>query len=304
VVVIACFAAAYGLWQTIAGFPAWDQEWIRVGGYASLQVGVVRAFSVFANSAEYALCLAAGIMVIVAGAMHGRLWGLPALPLLIWALVLESSRTMVVQGLVAILLMAALLLGSVRRAAVLVVVGLIGIGLMDQLVAPHLLTLAQTTSDPLIAHEAGGLGDPLNPNQSTVQIHWEQLTAGFALALKHPLGLGTAGTNLAGLRLGDVGVSVEVDIPNQFIALGILGGALYLAIVVLTLAGAVRLTFRHRDVVTLATVGILVISFGQWLNGGYYAFAPLVWFVIGSVARSLWLDSRAGKARSSPEGAA
>ncbi len=304
VVVIACFAAAYGLWQTIAGFPAWDQEWIRVGGYASLQVGVVRAFSVFANSAEYALCLAAGIMVIVAGAMQGRLWGLPALPLLIWALVLESSRTMVVQGLVAILLMAALLLGSVRRAAVLVVVGLIGIGLMDQLVAPHLLTLAQTTSDPLIAHEAGGLGDPLNPNQSTVQIHWEQLTAGFALALKHPLGLGTAGTNLAGLRLGDVGVSVEVDIPNQFIALGILGGALYLAIVVLTLAGAVRLALRHRDVVTLATVGILVISFGQWLNGGYYAFAPLVWFVIGSVARSLWLDSRAGKARTSPEGAA
>jgi hypothetical protein len=304
VVVIACLAAAYGLWQTIAGFPAWDQEWIRVGGYASLQVGVVRAFSFFASSAEYALCLTAGIVVILARAMHGRFWSLPALPLLIWALVLESSRTMVVQGLVAIVVMAALLTGSVRRAAVIVVVGLIGIGLLDQLVAPHLVAVAETTSDPLIAHEAGGLGDPLNPDQSTVQIHLGQVTAGFLLAFKHPLGLGTAGTNLAGLKHNDFGVGVEVDIPNQFIALGFLGGALYLAIVVLTLVGAIRLSLRHRDVVTLATAGILIISFGQWLNGGYYAFAPLVWFLIGSIARSLWLDSRPVTTKALPEGAA
>jgi hypothetical protein len=262
------------------------------------------AFSFFASSAEYALCLTAGIVVIVARAMHGRLWTLPALPLLIWALVLESSRTMVVQALVAILVMAALLTGSARRAAVIVVIGLIGIGLLDQLVAPHLVAVAQTTSDPLIAHEAGGLGDPLNPDQSTVQIHLGQVTAGFMLAFKHPLGLGTAGTNLAGLKLNDAGVGVEVDIPNEFIGLGFLGGGLYLAIVVLALVGSVRLALRHRDVVILATTGILIISFGQWLNGGYYAFAPLVWFLIGSVARRVWLDSRPVTTKSLPQGVA
>jgi hypothetical protein len=292
IVLVACLAAGYGVWQTLVGFPSWDTEWIRVGGYTALQVGVIRSFSFFTSSAEYAICLTAAIMVILARTMRGRLSTLPALPLLVWALILESSRTMVVQGLAGILIMAALLAGSVRRALVIAVVGLVIIGVLDQLLAPHLLAVADTTSDPLIAHEAGGLGDPLNPEQSTVQIHVDQVLTGFALALNHPLGLGTAGTNLAGLKVNELAVGAEVDIPNQFISLGILGGLLYVAIVVRTLAGVAGLALRRRDVVSIATVGILVVSFGQWLNGGYYALAPLVWLLIGSIGRSLWVASR------------
>jgi hypothetical protein len=287
-VAIASLAAGYGLWQTIAGFPSWDKEWVAVGGYTALQVGVIRAFSTFTSSAEYAIFLAVAIMVIVARAMRGRLLTLSALPLLVWALILESSRTEVVQSLAGILVMAALLAGSVRRALLMVVVGLAAIAALDQLLAPQLLAIAGSTSDPLISHEAGGLGDPLNPNQSTVQIHLTQIAAGFALAFSHPLGLGTASTNLAG-KVSSISVGAEVDIPNQFISLGVLGGVLYLAIVVVTLAAACRLAMRRRDVVSLATVGVLVVCFGQWLNGGYYALAPLVWLLIGSIGRRLWL---------------
>jgi hypothetical protein len=301
---LTCLAAGYGLWQTLVGFPSWDLEWIRVGGYTSLQVGVIRGFSVFPSSAEYALCVTAAIMIILAQAMRGRLAALPALPLLVWALVLESSRTMVVQGLVGVLVMGALLAGSVRRMVVILVVGLLAIGLLDQLVAPHLLNVAEdATTDPLIAHEAGGLGDPLNPKQSTAQIHVEQVTSGFLLSLNHPLGLGTAGTNLAGLRVGeDAAVGAEVDIPNEFIGLGILGGLLYVAVVVLALRGAIRLALRHREVVSLGVVGILMVGFGQWLNGGYYAFAPILWLLIGAVARRVWLDSREERADASLHG--
>lgn len=290
-VIVGSLAAAYGLWQGIVGFPSWDAEWIRVGGYTALQVGVIRAFSVFTNSAEYAICVTAAIMVIVARAIRGRLSTLPALPLLVWALVLESSRTMVVQGLAGILIMAALLAGSGRRALVYAIGGLTVIGVLDQLLAPHLLAIAGATTDPLIAHEAGGLGDPLNPDQSTVQIHVGQVLGGFALALSHPLGLGTAGTNLAGSRLSNLAVGAEVDIPNQFISLGFLGGLLYLAIVARTLTGVIGQALRRADVVSLATVGILIVSFGQWLNGGYYALSPLVWLLIGWIGRNLWLAS-------------
>ena len=294
-VVMGGVAAGYGLWQTIAGFPSWDQTWIDVAGYTALRVGVIRAFSIFASSAEYAIFLAASVMVVVARAMRGRLLTLPALPLLVWALVLESSRTVVVQGLAGILVMAALLSGSVRRAVVIVVVGLAVIAVGDQVLAPQLLAIAGSTGDPLIAHEAGGLGDPLNTNQSTVQIHLIQIAAGFQLAFSHPLGLGTAGTNLAGLKTSTPSVGAEVDIPNQFIGLGVLGGALYLMIVLFVLAAACRLAMRRRDVVSLATVGVLIVCFGQWLNGGYYALAPLVWLLIGSIGRSLWLTSRSSQ---------
>jgi hypothetical protein len=299
-VAIASLAAGYGLWQTIAGFPSWDSQWIDVAGYTALQVGVIRAFSTFSSSAEYAIFVAAGVMVIAARAMRGRLLTLPALPLLVWALILESSRTVVVQGLAGILVMGALLAGSVRRAIAITIVGLAAIAVLDQLLAPHLLAIAGSTSDPLISHEAGGLGDPLNPEQSTVQIHLTQIVAGFALAFSHPLGLGTAGTNLAGLKAGTAAVGAEVDIPNQFISLGILGGVLYLVIVVAALAAACGLAMRRRDVVSLATVGILIVCFGQWLNGGYYALAPLVWLLIGSIGRSLWLASRSQRRPAGP----
>jgi hypothetical protein len=291
-VAIASLAAAYGLWQTISGFPSWDSQWISIAGYTALQVGVTRAFSTFSSSAEYAIFLASSVMVIVAHAMRGRLLSLVALPLLVWALVLESSRTVVVQGLAAVLVMAALLTGSVRKAVITSVVGLALLAVLDQLLAPHLLAIAGSTSDPLISHEAGGLGDPLNPEQSTVQIHLAQILAGFQLAFSHPLGLGTAGTNLAGLKVSSVALGAEVDIPNQFISLGILGGVLYLVIVVVVMAAATRLALRRRDVASLATVGILVVCFGQWLNGGYYALAPLVWLLIGSIGRTLWLEAR------------
>jgi hypothetical protein len=280
-VAVAGLAAGYGLWQTNAGFPSWDQTWIDVAGYTALRVGVVRAFSVFTSAAEYAIFLGAGIMVVFAGAMRGRLLTLPVLPLLVWALVLESSRTVVVQSLAGILVMGALLAGGVRRAIVITVIGLGVITLLDQLLAPQLLAIAGSTSDPLIAHQAGGLGDPLNPTESTAHLHLEQMVAGFELAFSHPLGLGTAGTNLAGLKTGTLQV----------------GGILYGVIVALVLAAACRLAMRRRDVVSLATVGVLVVCFGQWLNGGYYALAPLIWVLIGSIGRSLWLASRSAQRR-------
>jgi len=61
---------------------------------------------------------------------------------------------------------------------------------------------------------------------------------------------------------------------------------------VIALAAACRLALRRRDAVSLGTVGVLIVCFGQWLNGGYYALSPLVWLLIGSIGRSLWLASR------------
>jgi hypothetical protein len=42
--------------------------------------------------------------------------------------------------------------------------------------------------------------------------------------------------------------------------------------------------WRRPDLAHLATVGVLVISFRFWWNGGHYALAPLLWFLLG------WVD--------------
>ena len=42
-------------------------------------------------------------------------------------------------------------------------------------------------------------------------------------------------------------------------------------------------------------MGLLVITLGQWLNGGYYALAPLLWLLIGWANRA-WLEQRAAEA--------
>ena len=68
---------------------------------------------------------------------------------------------------------------------------------------------------------------------------------------------------------------------NAFVSLGVVGGLLLLGVIGLAfqrVAAAYRAT---RDPLLLAVAGLLIVSLGQWLNGGHYALAPLIWFLIG-----------------------
>jgi hypothetical protein len=47
---------------------------------------------------------------------------------------------------------------------------------------------------------------------------------------------------------------------------------------------AAGLALQRRDALSLAALGILVITLGQWLNGGYYAVSALVWILLGWIA--------------------
>jgi hypothetical protein len=78
-------------------------------------------------------------------------------------------------------------------------------------------------------------------------------------------------------------------------ALGTLGGLLLLAILAVTLKRAVQLALRSRDTVYLACAGLLLVTLGQWLNGGFYAVSPLIWVVAGSV-NIAWLALRRARA--------
>jgi hypothetical protein len=74
-----------------------------------------------------------------------------------------------------------------------------------------------------------------------------------------------------------------VDLSNAFIGFGLIGGFLFLGIIVLTLRSTFRRYFTSGDPVVLAVAGLLIVTLGQWLNGGLYAVASLTWFLIGWV---------------------
>ena len=111
------------------------------------------------------------------------------------------------------------------------------------------------------------------------------IAAGLQESLKYPFGVGTVATNIVGARSGVHLSGTEVDFLDAFIQLGLLGGVLFMIVIVSVLRRVVGLYLRTSDVVMFALVGVLVVSLGQWLNGGYYAVAPLIWFVIGWICR-------------------
>jgi hypothetical protein len=286
-------AAIYGLVQTLAGFPAWDQHWIEAvtanGSYAALNVGgVIRAFSSFSSSAEYASFLGLGVVIWFALARKKSLLllALAAMSLLGIAIVLDSSRGIVVLGVVALGVMVAarahLPLPTAAVAGVLAVVVLVLA--ISHFVPQHLGATGGTAA--LINHQVGGLSQPLNPQSSTLRIHLQELARGLRSAFTNPLGHGTGSITLAASKFGGAAQGTEVDPANAAEAWGLSGLAAYLVIAFVGLTRAYRIATRRRDPLALAVLGVLVVTFLQWLNGGQYAVAWLPWLALG------WVDAR------------
>jgi hypothetical protein len=284
-VVSACVVAVYGLNQTFNGMPSWDQLWVQETGYAALNVGtVIRAFGTFSSAAEYASFLGIAIIAAVAFAADRRPYLLPAVPLLAVALFYESSRGIVVTTVVGVVAVLAARTGSMRRATLTMVV-LIAAVVVAFVLERGALQGAESSSNPLVAHQVGGLVHPLNSKQSTLRLHFTELVDGFRRGLLDPIGYGIGSTTLAGSKYGSPQASsTEVDLSNEFVADGTFGGLAYLAILILVLSAALRQAVARRDAVSLTILGMLVTLLGQWLNGGYWSIAPLIWFSIGFVA--------------------
>lgn len=293
VVVLAGLVAAYGLLQTWAGLPSWDQAWVDVTGYASLRVGgTVRAFGTFPSAAEYAAFLGAGAVVALAWVTRRRAAVLLLVPLLAVALFLESSRGILLFTAFAALVALSLRTGKGRRAWAVFLSSLVIVLVAGHFVTPTTAERHQTGTAALVNHQLAGLTDPLNPDSSTLVLHWQIVLNGLTGSLAAPFGLGPSATNIAGSRLGGDQSGAEVDVVNEFTGMGLLGGVLLIAIVAVTLSRSARLGLRLRDPVFVAVTGVLLVTLGQWLNGGFYAMSALVWLLAGAVNRR-WLERRA-----------
>lgn len=295
VTVLGLSIALYGIEQSFYGLPSWDAQWVTLAGYAALSVGgVTRAFGTFASSAEYAAYLGGALLLAVLWLAHGRVLALLAVPPLAVAEFVASARGVVVLTVLALLILAGLRTGSGRVALAVVLTGTVAAVGANHFLGESLAASAEASGNPLLVHQVGGLTDPLDPEQSTALGHWQLVVDGLLLSLQHPLGLGTAVTKPADETVGQgtVSANTEIDIANAFVAFGPVGGALFVAVIVITLRRVGGLCLRTHQFGALAVMGFLVVTLGEWLNGRYYALSPLIWLLIGW-SNGAWLDWRA-----------
>jgi hypothetical protein len=286
--VLGVAVAAYGLIQTVAGFPPWDKHWIDQVNFASLNVsGVVRPFATFSSAAEFAAYTSVAIMICIAAA--SRIKYLPlaaaALALLIPALILESSRGFVVLIVVAL----GVMLGARRRLPLLLAAGLGAVllfGLAFGLRSYGPATYARSASGTLISHDISGLSDPLNPQTSTASSHLSLLLNGVKTAFTHPVGRGIGSVTIAGSTFGGVTASTEADPSNMAVALGLPGLLAYVAVFVMGIQLVYTKARMRRDLPSLIALGIVVVTLFQWLNGGLYSVAFLPWLALGWADRT------------------
>lgn len=288
-------AAVYGLAQTFVGFPSWDTAWISDAGYAALSVGgVIRAFASFPSASEYALFVAIALVAWLAyGGRLARVWfSGPAVVVLAVALVYESARSVMFLVPVALVLMT---LARFRGPLGLSLAAAAAAVLLVPLAVGYLVPAPSggAPSSALIEHQVSGLQHPLSDSSSTLSLHAKLVASGLRTALHEPLGVGTGAVTLAGSKFGPQSQNTEADPSNAAVALGIPGLLAYVFILCAGFRQAYSLAARRRDPRSLAALGLLAVTALQWLNGGQYAVALLVWLTLGWTDRSTDADRAA-----------
>ena len=288
-IVVAIIGALYGLYQTFFGFLPSEREWLKLSGssFQALNVGdTVRAISFFTSPAEYDWIMCFAIILLWAANLRGNRMAIFPIPLLFIGVFLESGRGPLVFTLATMTALWAVQGNSVRawlpRAALALVLATGGlVWSMQQL--QHAQTSASTQA--LVQHQTAGILNPGDQKSSTAGIHSAMMFGGVISGFTHPAGLGLGATTIAAAKLGGDGGSTEVDISNMFESLGFVGGLLYLAVVGVSIAASLWNWHRRRSLASLSIVGILLLGIGQWLNGGQYSTALLIWFSIGALDR-------------------
>lgn len=283
-------AAAYGISQSTGRLPPWDALWVDTVDLPSLRVdGQVKAFSTFASPGEFARYMSMGLLIWVVGArwrsspISQRLIVVIAVSVLAVALVVPSVRIAV--------LLTALGLGAVLaaqhrlspvRASTLAVLALLAVVAMANIVQGF-----GPTGNVLVDRQIEGLADPISGDATTFEKRQSLFGQAIEAAAVNPLGAGTGATTLAASRFGGQALNSETDVGDVALSWGIPGLLTYVVVLVLGLRTAYLLAVQRQDWLSFGVLAVLFAVGLQWINGGLYSLAPVVWLCLG------WADRQA-----------
>ena len=300
--------ALYGLLQTEVGFPVWDRNWMDAVDFGVLNVGTqsagaaIRPFGPFPAPSEYLYWLGATIVFALALFYERRSLLVWAIPLGALALFLGSGRTPLILTVLAVTVMTTLPLSKGRAALVPLLASVVLTAGLLVAIGPLLSQLAAGSSDPLVAHQGSGLGNPLDEDVSTLPAHIRAFRHGIESGLRNPLGQGTGAASHTADSLGSHGSTparttvdnngtdeslrgTDADISNLFLSLGAAGGLVYVALLIVLGRALLRRYRRGRDPILLGVIGFSVLLSFEWLRGEQYAISALTWFLLGWATR-------------------
>lgn len=300
ILVGAILIAFLGLKQQYIGFSNVEQYWMLVSKYKqNLVEGAVRVCGASLSFGEYVTLLTMGVAIAWVRFVLGRfVYGIPFLFLLL-CVFLSSSRGCVVMVLAG----CAVTWGMLERKPVfripriLLGVAIGAAGLIFGLSQAKAVRFEGPTA-VFIQHQVEGLTDPLNSERSTATKHAGLLQIGFSSGLRNPLGQGLGSTTIAGRRFagssenGSSGTfSTELDFTNIIVSTGAIGGIIYMLLMARIAFVLVWSWDKNRQAAVLQLIGLATVTFGNWLQGGYYAPSILMWLCFGIVDGRASLDN-------------
>ena len=309
IVVLAIIASAWGVYQMIIGYPAFEQYWIdNTDLYDSIAVHqVTRAIATFSNAEEWGRYVELGCLIAVglaASRSEGKfrpVWAGCAAVLAVM-LALTGQRTSIFGlflGLTVFFMAGARSWGSaVARVAALAVACGCFFFVSSQFDPSQSDTKSGENVSTILSHTTKGTLDPANESSLDARLEtWSQVL--FHTIPSNPLGAGLGDSTLAGTR-GDTNERRPID--NHFFTIatsaGVPAALLFIWIFWRSFRNSMRLCREAergskeftdaRIAMTLVATLILNNFFGT--SFVIYSIAPLGWLLLGWVsARSMEL---------------
>ena len=295
-VIVSVITALVGLRQQFGEMSSVERYWMVVSKYKQfLTDDVVRVFGASLSFGEYVTLMSMGAMVAWARFLQRKY--LYALPFLFIAgtIFLSSSRAGVVMLLAGCIISWSFL---DKRAATRIPRIILGVAIG---VAGLLIGLNQTRALNLdrnaaifVDHQVEGLTNPLGSERSTAAKHAGLVEIGFTSGIRNPIGQGLGSTTIAGRRFSQGGTdsedgtfSTELDFTNIIVSTGFIGGILYMVLMGRMSWVIIKLWDIRRTSTSLEWIAIAVVTFGNWLQGGYYAPSILIWSCFGIMDKLL-----------------
>lgn len=301
---IGIVTSAYGLYQLVWGYPAFEQYWIdNTDFYVSINVGHIRrALATFSSAEEWGRYAEIGAIVafgFIAG--NKRLvwkaaWFLSGAAL-VGAVMLTGQRTAIfglLAGIGSLVLFGA---RSFPRLLWRIGILVMPIVLIVVFVAPPSEDEMWSKSDKetvstLISHAERGTMKPAEEESFQVRLeNWTYLLT--SVIPYRPLGAGLGAGSLSEARFGSESslppidsfilvVAIACGIPGALLFIWVLGRSTWFAIANARAPGNDDFT-THRIVAAIMPALVLNSIFG--LTFSLYSVAPLAWLLIGWISR-------------------
>jgi hypothetical protein len=294
IVIFSTIETFVGLSQTFLGFSEVEKFWIASGGGTQIvgsvkNIGVLyRSVGTLLSFSEYVYVLLLGAAVSWCMVISKKYIYLLPFTIIVIALVMSSSRGSIV-SLIVMLVTTMAIQGKNYRSwmpRLFLAVILAFWGLTFSLEKAKDIEKSDQ-AQALIGHQIQGLSDPFG-KASTGGSHISLVVNAILTGFTNPIGFGLGYGTLAS-KLGEGGAGSENDYSDMFLALGFPGGVLYVFICFRILINICKYWHDTRDYLALMSIAILVICQGQWISGAHYSQSMILWFIVGSMDRIIWL---------------